>query len=167
MKRIWETDELIATFTLTADEIAWFSGREASTQLGRAIQLKCLEYEGRFPEKAKEVPPAIVQYIAQQLGINPNEYTDYDWTGRTGKTDRVAIRQRLGFRPVQEDDYPELTNWLLQQPILYEDHSIWILVRLGRKYTLSVMNRWTDQVRVNHVFSVQNDIAPSDRADVY
>ena len=134
MKRIWETDELIATFTLTADEIAWLGGRSTSTQLGRAIQLKCLQYEGRFPEKAKDVPRPIVQYIAQQLGINPDDYTDYDWIGRTGKTDRVAIRQRLGFRPIQEDDYPKLTKWLLQQPILNEDHSMQRLSLVVHEY---------------------------------
>jgi Domain of unknown function (DUF4158) len=64
------------------------------------------QYEGRFPEKAKDVPLAIVQYIAQQLGVNPAEYTAYDWGGRTGKLDRVAVRQRLGFRPVRAEDFP-------------------------------------------------------------
>lgn len=123
MKRMWETDELIAIFTLTADEIAWLGGRAASTQLGGAIQLKSLQYEGRFPEKAKDVPPPIVQYIAQQLGINPDEYADYDWAGRTGKLDRVAIRQRLGFRPVREEDFPNLVKWMCDHPILHEDHS--------------------------------------------
>jgi hypothetical protein len=124
LKRIWETDELIATFTLSVDEIVWLGGRAASTQLGRAIQLKCLQYEGRFPEKAKEVPLPIVEYIAQQLGVNAEGYVNYEWAGRTGKTDRMSIRERLGFRPIQEEDYPALTNWLLQQPMLYEDPSI-------------------------------------------
>jgi TnpA family transposase len=123
LKRIWESDELIAIFTLTDDEIAWLGGRAASTQLGRAIQLKCLQYEGHFPEKAKTVPLAIVQYVAQQLGVNPDEYTAYEWAGRTGKSDRVAIRQRLGFRPIREEDFPEMVTWLCKQPILHEDHS--------------------------------------------
>jgi TnpA family transposase len=123
LKRIWETDELVARFTLTEDEIAWLGGRAASTQLGRAIQLKCLQYEGCFPEKTKDVPSPIVQYIAQQLGVNPDAYTLYDWTGRTGKSDRVAIRKRLGFRPVREEDFPSLVTWLCNHPILHEDHS--------------------------------------------
>ena len=109
LKRIWDTDELIATFTLTEDEMRWLGGRTASSQLGQAILLKCLQHEGRFPEKAQDVPSPIVQYIAQQLSIEADEYIRYGWTGRTGKSDRAAIRRRLGFRPIREEDYPNLT----------------------------------------------------------
>lgn len=123
MKRLWETDELIATFTLTADERMWLGGRTAASQLGRAILLKSLQYEGRFPEKPKEVPASVVSYVAQQLGVHPDEFATYDWIGRTGKSDRAAIRQRLGFRPVREEDYASLMTWLRQPPILHEDHS--------------------------------------------
>src|SRR5690606_33395892 len=57
------------------------------------------------------------------LGVYPDEFATYDWIGRTGKSDRAAIRQRLGFRPVREEDYASLMTWLRQPPILHEDHS--------------------------------------------
>lgn len=130
LKRIWDSDELIATFMLTEDEMRWLGGRTASSQLGQAILLKCLQHEGRFPEKAQDVPLGIVQYIAQQLSIEADEYIRYDWTGRTGKADRAAIRRRLGFRPIREEDYPNLITWLCHHPIVHEDHNMQRLSQL-------------------------------------
>lgn len=124
LKRIWDTDELIAIFTLTQDEIAWLGGRTTASQLGRGILLKSLQYEGRFPAKRQDVPTSVVNYVAQQLGINAAEYETYDWGGRTGQSDRTAVRERLGFRPMREADYVELLTWLSSHPILHEDHGV-------------------------------------------
>jgi hypothetical protein len=43
---------------------------------------------------------------------------------------------------------------------------LWVLVRSKRKYTLSAANRRMDQPWIKHVFSIQNQVAPTYRANM-
>jgi hypothetical protein len=60
--------------------------------------LKYFELEGRFPRHASEIPKAAVGYVAQQVGVPPEEPSEYDWRGRQVKRHRAQIRDALGFR---------------------------------------------------------------------
>ncbi len=124
MKRRWHPDELIATFTLSSQDRAWLSGHTAAVQLGRAVLLACMQYEGRFPHHPHDVPIAVVEYLAYQLGLPASELVQYDWSGRRGQMDRETIRQRLGFRIVRREDYADLVSWLTKHPLLYETHEM-------------------------------------------
>lgn len=124
MKRRWHPDELIANFTLSLQDRSWLSGHNPAVQLGRAVLLTSMQYEGRFPNHSRDVPEPVVEYLAQQLGLSANEFVQYDWSGRRGQTDRETIRQRLGFRVIGREDYANLANWLTNSPLLYETHEM-------------------------------------------
>ncbi len=124
MKHRWHPDELIANFTLSSQERSWLSGHTPAVQLGRAVLLTCMRYEGRFPNHPRDVPAPIIDYMAQQLGLPTNEFSQYDWSGRRGQTDREAIRERLNFRVIRREDYVDLARWLTQNALLNETHDM-------------------------------------------
>ncbi len=66
--------------------------------MGFALLLKFFELDARFPRDASELPPAAVQYVAEQVAIDPDELGRYDWAGRSIKYHRAQIRDALGFR---------------------------------------------------------------------
>jgi hypothetical protein len=66
----------------------------------------------RFPSSAKEISDTIISYIAQQLQIPSNSYSDYNWQGRSISNHRASIRKLFGFRTATLADGEEMINWL-------------------------------------------------------
>ena len=98
MKHHWQQEELQAHFTLSPDDLNFLSGTEDHNRLGLALLLKYFAFEGQFPQKADEVPRALVEFVAAQLELPPEVYQAYIWQGRTHKRHRQMIRDHLGFR---------------------------------------------------------------------
>ena len=130
MKKDWSVDELIDHFTLTSDDLDWLSGQAAYNQLGSAVFLKVFEYQGRFPQHKRHVPSDIVEFVAQQLGIQATDFKRYPWAGRTGSRNREAIYNRLGIRDASVEDADQLSVWLSEHPILYEDQRMDVLLEV-------------------------------------
>ncbi len=124
MKRDWTVEELIDAFSLTADELVWVSGGADYNQLGLALLLKFFQREGRFPEDDREIPPTVVDYIAQQIGVPASRLDRYDWSGRSQRDHRALIRVRLDFREATVDDEQRLAVWLSEHPALSHDQHI-------------------------------------------
>jgi hypothetical protein len=124
MKREWDAEELVENFTLSPEELAWVGGRLEHTRLGLAVLLKFFQHEGHFPAHRGEVPPAVVTYIANQVGVPIKAFDRYDWAGRTIFRHRVAVRARLGFRVATVQDAEELIDWLAQHPVMHHDHQL-------------------------------------------
>lgn len=82
------------------------------TRLGFALLLKFFEVEARFPESAKEMPTAAVEYVAQQVKVPTGAWADYDWQGDRIKRHRKEIREAYGFRANTEEDQERLAEWL-------------------------------------------------------
>ena len=115
MKRRWSVDELTDQWTLNADELSMTrSPNTSSNQLGFALMLKWFQYEGQFPKRKQDIPPGVVDFLAQQLDIAPEEFKSYSLQGRTAERQRAQIRQYLGFREATVEDAEELTQWLLE-----------------------------------------------------
>ena len=115
MKRRWSVDELTDQWTLNADELSMTrSPNTSSNQLGFALMLKWFQYEGQFPKRKQDIPPSVVDFLAQQLDIAPEAFKSYSLQGRTIERQRAQIRQYLGFREATVEDAEELTQWLLK-----------------------------------------------------
>ena len=56
MKQQWNIDELEEHFELLPPEIEWLGVNADHNHLGKAIQLKFFQFEGRFPEEETDVP---------------------------------------------------------------------------------------------------------------
>jgi hypothetical protein len=115
MKRDWEPEELIDCWTLGEDDWRLVSNKAGATRLGFCLLLKYFELEARFPRHAGEVPKAAVDYVAQQVKVNPAEFARYDWTGRSIERHRAQIRTELGFREVTVGDEDKLAVWLAEE----------------------------------------------------
>ncbi len=70
MKRQWDIEELIESFTLLPKELDFLANKTGATRLGCALLLKCFQYEGHFPSAQHEIPKDVVNYIANQLKLD-------------------------------------------------------------------------------------------------
>src|SRR5258708_2734787 len=120
MKRQWTPDELAEHWTLTESDKDLIANKAGATRLGFAVLLRYFHHDGRFPPYKGDVPTAAVVYVAQQLGLPPELYAQYAWTGRTMVYHRIQIRQALGFRESTEQDIDDLTTWLCQEALRHE-----------------------------------------------
>jgi TnpA family transposase len=114
MQHNWTDGELTVHWSLTAEEIALLPTRADYNRLGFAVQLKFFDIEGRFPRTPREIPTAALGFVADQLGLSPAVFQQYDWRGRTRKEHRAAIRTFVGFRSFTADDVSTLDTWLRQ-----------------------------------------------------
>ena len=121
MKRQWTADELAEHWTVRPSDLELLANKAPATRLGCALLLKYFQYEGRFPPHKGDVPPAAIVQVAQQLGVPPELYAQYAWTGRTIELHRAQIRQALGFREATVQDGDELAAWLGQE-VLAQEH---------------------------------------------
>ncbi|MCX4679424.1 DUF4158 domain-containing protein [Streptomyces sp. NBC_01433] len=80
--------------------------------MGFALLLKFFEVEARFPESAKEMPAAAVEYVAQQVKVPAETWADYDWQDDRIKRHRKEIREAYGIRANTEEDQKQLAEWL-------------------------------------------------------
>ncbi|WP_443729312.1 DUF4158 domain-containing protein [Sphaerisporangium perillae] len=112
MRQDWEPEDLIEVWTLLEDDMKKVRNKSGATRLGFALLLKFFEVEARFPESAKEMPAAAVEYVAQQVKVPAGAWADYDWQGDRIKRHRKEIREAYGFRANTEEDQDRLAEWL-------------------------------------------------------
>jgi Domain of unknown function (DUF4158) len=60
--------------------------------------------QGRFPRRPEDVPLAVVEATAAQVGVPAAAWRGYDWDGRAIRYHRAQIRSALGFREVTVED---------------------------------------------------------------
>lgn len=112
MKRNWETDELIESFTFLPNELSAIANKTGSNRLGFAVLFKFFQWEAHFPNNKSEIPKAVIQYIAKQLDLDPDIFNSYDWNGRSIQYHKSQVRDYFNFRVVTVADTQEVTDWL-------------------------------------------------------
>ncbi len=115
MRRDWDPDDVIACWTLGEADGDLIANKTGATRLGFALLLKFFELEARFPRHAGEVPLAAVQYLAEQVKVDPALFSAYAWSGRTIEYHRAQIRAALGFRESRREDEDRLAAWLADE----------------------------------------------------
>ncbi|MGB8994707.1 MAG: DUF4158 domain-containing protein, partial [Pseudonocardiaceae bacterium] len=115
MRREWEPEDLIASWTLVEPEWELVANKTGATRLGFSVMLKFFEIDGRFPEYGAEVPDQAVTYLAEQVRVDPALFAKYEFSSRTAKYHRTQIRQELGFRECTKADQLELAGWLSRE----------------------------------------------------
>nr|WP_239085067.1 DUF4158 domain-containing protein [Streptomyces halstedii] len=94
------------------DDMKRVRNKSGATRLGFALLLKFFEAEARFPESAREVPAAAVEYVAQQVKVPAAAWAEYDWQSKAIQRHRGEIRAAYGFRANTEEDQDRLAAWL-------------------------------------------------------
>lgn len=120
MKKNWQPEELIEFWTLLPDELALINKKNSQNKLGFALLLKFFQIETRFPENLQDIPSIVINYVARQINVSVDKYRDYDWQGRSIKYHRSQVRNFFGFQEATLNDAQELTNWLVEQALIYE-----------------------------------------------
>jgi len=115
LKRNWELDELIESWTLLPHELEGLDSKIGANRLGFAVLLKFFELTRKFPSSPQDVPLDVVSYIALQVNVPAQEYVNYDWNGRSMMRHRGEIRRGLGIRTCSSDDVQEMVDWLTNQ----------------------------------------------------
>ncbi len=115
-----EERELVRYHTLSEADLKAISVRRgAANRLGFALQLCLLRYPGRPLRSGETVPRNVVEFVASQVGADPDAFADYaggpEGTGRdTTRREHVAeIVRTFGFRSFDARAYRELSRWLL------------------------------------------------------
>jgi hypothetical protein len=121
MKRLWTHAELVETFTLMPDEHDLIRHKTPPSQLAFALMLKCVQHEGRFPARLRDIPAIVVQHMAAQVDLDPALSLVYEWQGRTVELHRAQIRALLGLREATTQDLQDLAAWLCQE-VAPHDH---------------------------------------------
>ena len=111
MRRDWDIDDLITSWTLLEHDQELLVNTHGSTRLSFALMLKFFEFEGRFPRYTGEVPPVAIDYVARQLGLDPVT-TPLVVSGRSAERHRGQIRRELGFRVFTRGDEHRMIDWL-------------------------------------------------------
>jgi hypothetical protein len=113
MKQRWTEEDLVASWLLLPDEHQIIEKKRGVTRLGFALLLKFFQLKGRFPSGPQEIPSDPVQFVAQQVGVDPSTWSDYPWQGRSVAYHRASIRKHFGFREATVADtgyWPHLNN---------------------------------------------------------
>ncbi len=117
--------------------------RGASNKLGFSVQLCSLRWRGHFLADMRDVPAAVLQVLATQIGVLPMPLGEYPQDDKTRSAHLERIRQHLGFvrcDPMQRQRLlGYLTNMARDAPrteVLRKSAYAWLLaervVRPGR-----------------------------------
>jgi hypothetical protein len=88
--------------------------RGAHNRIGFAIQLGTARFLGTFLDDPTQTPSAVIATVARQLGVVPAPSLDAYRDGRQRWRHIAMIRERYGFRDLEEDASAcfRLTRWL-------------------------------------------------------
>ena len=112
MRREWDPEDLIASWTLLAVDVQMLGNKSGATRLGFALLLKFFEIEARFPRQPNEMPLTAVDFVAHQVRVDAAAWDAYDWQARAIKGHRAQIRKRFNFRECSVGDQDKLAAWL-------------------------------------------------------
>ena len=115
VKPHWDKEELIENWTLLPTELELVKNKLGGNQIGFALLLKHFQLFARFPDEESSIPTVIISYLASQLNLPENLYSDYDWQGRSAKAYRVEIRRLFNFRVVTVQDTEHINDWLIRE----------------------------------------------------
>lgn len=126
LRQEWEPEDVVACWTLLEADWRLVGNKRGATRLGFALLSKFFEQEARFPRHAGEVPQEAVEYVASQVGVDPGEFSSYDFSGRTIIYHRAQIREAFGFREATRADEDRLSRWLAEEvcPVELDDERV-------------------------------------------
>ena len=129
MKRHWDEHDLGERWSLTHDEFDLLRNRTDQSRIGFAVLLKFFQVDGRFPNERREVPGAALDYVAAQVAVSPEKFSEYEFGGRSceqhSRTFSCVARQGC---PVSTQCVRE---YVLRRPTRFPHRASW---RSSRPY---------------------------------
>lgn len=89
--------EIAERYTLSLEDLAWIdSRRHPENRLGAAVHLALLRHPGFGWRSGVTVPPALLTFLAEQVGVPAALITNYARRGQTRRGHIREFRARLG-----------------------------------------------------------------------
>ena len=97
---------IVRYYTLSPDDLVLIRQRRRdANRLGFAVQLAYLRFPGSVLG-IEEVPASdVVAFLARQLGVEPDAYSEYAWRDETRREHIGEIQSHLRVRPFSRGDY--------------------------------------------------------------
>jgi len=76
--------------------------------------LKFYAQHGRFPDSDGDLAGKVVEFVARQVQVPPEQTPGYEFAGRTVEYYRPQIRGHFGFRECTVEDARALGAWLAE-----------------------------------------------------
>ena len=100
-----DEDSLIRHYTIdAADRLECELRRRPHNKLGFAIQLCVIRQTGRLLREDEQPPSAVIDYVADQLGVEPRSYAIYAHRAQTRFEHSRYLTDHLGLHAVNRDD---------------------------------------------------------------
>jgi TnpA family transposase len=117
-------EDLITFFTLSEADKAQIPIYSAPhNRLGFALQLCTLRFMGFVPEELTRIPPAIVEYVAEQITVEP-VLVKYGARVQTRTDHAQVVQNYLGYRKAEQAELTELSIWLLDRALEHDKPSL-------------------------------------------
>jgi TnpA family transposase len=114
-------EDVLRFFTLSeADQTQIPVYSAAYNRLGFALQLCALRFMGYVPDDLTSASPAVVAYVASQLGVDPGALADCGARAHTRTDHLQAIQAYLGYRRATGKDLKMLSTWLLDRALEHD-----------------------------------------------
>ena len=107
-------DELVEHWTLLDGDHELVAGKRGTSRLAFALMLKFYARHGRFPDSDGDLPGEVVEFVARQVQVPPEQMPGYELAGRTVEYYRAQIRGHFGFRECTVEDAQALEAWLAE-----------------------------------------------------
>lgn len=102
-------------YTFTSEDLTFINKhRRDHNRLGIALQLAALRYPGWTLFQIKEIPSQILDYIAKQVGVSPQEYIQYAKRVATRNEHLEELRQHYCFQNFSFRTYRIIAQHTLQ-----------------------------------------------------
>ena len=98
-----------------AELAAVAAARTQATRLGYALQLCALRYPGRHLRRGELLPVAMLDHIAEQVGVEADVIADFARRTPTRYDQLAAIKMRFGFRDLSRPLRADLMTWLSRE----------------------------------------------------
>ena len=113
-----EQRKLVRHYTMSSEDLAAARRcRGDHNRLGYALMLCTLRHPGRALRAGERPPPAMVEFVAEQVGTVPGAIDDYVVAERSRQRHAIECQEHLGLRPFGRRAYAELLEALLPQAI--------------------------------------------------
>jgi hypothetical protein len=76
------------------------------------LLLKFFDLRACFPRTPADFSTEVVAYVAAQVGVDPELFEAYEWSGRAIERHRAQIRSAFGFREFTRNDEAKIADWL-------------------------------------------------------
>lgn len=96
------------------EELGLLKNKTSETRLGYAVFYKYFKINNRFPQQKNDISNEFITCISEQLGLDCELFSQYDWNSRSATYHRKQIREYFGFREYSESDTEILKKWLIE-----------------------------------------------------